>query len=57
MPELHEMHQRQVDRDGNCLFRAASVALSGNFRLAKDVEDARATQLRRDVVGFMRLNK
>jgi hypothetical protein len=57
MPELHEMSERQVDADGNCLFRAATVALSGDCRLAKHVEDASARQLRRDVVEFMRLNK
>jgi hypothetical protein len=57
MPELHEMRERPVDPDGNCLFRAASVALSGDFRMPKHAEDARATQLRRDVVGFMRLNQ
>ena len=57
MPELHEMSERQVDPDGNCLFRAASVALSGNPRLPKATEDAQAGELRRDVVRFMRLNK
>ena len=57
MPELREMSERQVDPDGNCLFRAASVALSGNARLPKADEDARASELRRDVVRFMRLNR
>jgi len=57
MPELHEMREREVERDGNCLFRAATVALSGDCRLHKHVEDAGAKRLRRDVVEFMRLNK
>jgi hypothetical protein len=57
MPELHEMSERPVDPDGNCLFRAATVALSGNYRLAKTAEDAQASDLRRAVVRFMRLNR
>ena len=57
MPELHEMRERAVDPDGNCLFRAASVALSGEFRLPKHAEDARARELRGEVVKFIRLNK
>ena len=57
MSELHEMSERAVAPDGNCLFRAASVALSGEFRLPKHTEDASAKRLRRDVVEFMRLNR
>jgi hypothetical protein len=48
---------RRVDGDGNCLFRAASVALSGDFDLSTEEEDERATQLRSAVVQFMRVNK
>jgi hypothetical protein len=48
---------RRVDGDGNCLFRAASVALSGNFDMSTDEEDESAQQLRSDVVEFMRVNK
>jgi hypothetical protein len=48
---------RRVDGDGNCLFRAASVALSGNFDMSTDEEDERAEQLRSAVVAFMRVNK
>ena len=48
------MRRRRVDPDGNCLFRAASVALSGDFDLRED-EDA--AQLRRDVVVFMLKNR
>ena len=57
MPELHEMSERAVAPDVNCLFLAASVALSGDPRLPKDEEDGSAKKLRRDVVKFMRLNK
>jgi hypothetical protein len=44
------MRCRQVDADGNCLFRAASVALSGDIDFQ---EDESARQLRADVVAFM----
>ena len=48
---------RPVAADGNCLFRAASVALSGDYDLSADEEDKRATELRRLVVVFMRNNR
>lgn len=51
------MRYRRVDGDGNCLFRAASVALSGNFDLSPTQEDESAQQLRIDAVQFMCLNK
>ncbi len=51
------MRCRPVDPDGNCLFRAASVALSGDFHMPKADEDESARQLRSDVITFMRLNK
>jgi hypothetical protein len=57
MPELHEMRQRHVEPDGNCLFRAASVALSRNFKMLKHAEDESARRLRGEVIRFMRLNK
>jgi hypothetical protein len=57
MPELKQMQQRQVARDGNCLFRAASVALSGDTNMGERAEAENARQLRLDVVGFMRANR
>ena len=51
------MRCRRVDGDGNCLFRAASVALSGNFDMSPTQEDESAQQLRIDAVQFMCLNK
>jgi hypothetical protein len=49
-----DMRCRRVDADGNCLFRAASVALSGDIDLH---EDESAAQLRSDVVAFMHKNR
>ena len=57
MPELHAMRERRVDPDGNCLFRAASVALSGRYDMLPREETERARKLRLDVVEFMRKNK
>ena len=57
MPELHAMRERQVDPDGNCLFRAASVALSGNYGMSQEEEDVSARSLRQQVVRFIRNNK
>ena len=51
------MYFRPVEADGNCLFRAASVALSGDFELSRETEARHATQLRSDVVDFMRKNR
>ena len=51
------MHFRPVEADGNCLFRTASVALSGDFDLPREKEATHATQLRSDVVCFMRKNR
>lgn len=51
------MRCRPVDPDGNCLFRAASVALSGDFDLSRQHEDESAKRLRSDVVAFMRKNR
>ena len=48
------MRCRRVDPDGNCLFRAASVALSGDFDFQ---EDESASELRGQVVDFMRKNR
>jgi hypothetical protein len=56
MPELGQMQQRPVAPDGNCLFRAASVALSGDTRMCQQAEAESARKLRRDVVAFMRAN-
>jgi len=56
MPELRQMQQRSVAPDGNCLFRAASVALSGDASMDKRAEAESAAKLRRDVVAFMREN-
>jgi hypothetical protein len=52
-----EMRCRTVDRDGNCLFRAASVALAGNYDMPKEDEAAGARQLRSAVIKFIRDNK
>ena len=57
MPELHAMRERRVDPDGNCLFRAASVALSGMYSMPQEEEDASARTLRQEVVRFIRQNK
>ena len=51
---VQNMRCRRVDPDGNCLFRAASVALSGDFHFE---EDESATELRSEVVTFMRKNR
>ena len=53
----HDMYFRPVEADGNCLFRAASVALSGDFDLPRETEARHAKQLRSDVVDFMRRNR
>jgi hypothetical protein len=57
MPELRQMQQRPVAPDGNCLFRAASVALSGDTNMCERAEAESARKLRRDVVAFMRDNE
>ena len=51
------MRCRTVDADGNCLFRAASVALSGDYNLSAGEEYDMATELRSAVVAFMRKNR
>jgi hypothetical protein len=48
---------RRVDGDGNCLFRAASVALCGDMDMPERDEQESAWQLRRAVVDFMRANE
>ena len=48
MSHAHDMYFRPVEADGNCLFRAASVALSGDFELSREEETRHATQLRSD---------
>jgi len=50
------MQQRSVAPDGNCLFRAASVALAGDMDMREAAEEQSARKLRRDVVEFMRAN-
>ena len=57
MAHARDMYFRSVEADGNCLFRAASVALSGDFDLPRETEARHATQLRSDVVDFMRKNR
>jgi hypothetical protein len=57
MPELKQMQHRTVAADGNCLFRAASVALSGDIDMRERDEEESARQLRRAVVDFMRANE
>jgi hypothetical protein len=56
MPELRQMQQRSVAPDGNCLFRAASVALARDMDMRESAEEQSARKLRRDVVEFMRAN-
>ena len=56
MPELRQMQQRSVAPDGNCLFRAASVALAGDMDMREPAEEQSARKLRREVVDFMRAN-
>ena len=50
------MKRREVQRDGNCLFHAATVAASaeGFYNMAGEEEMRHAQQLRADVVEFMR---
>ena len=50
------MRRREVQRDGNCLFHAATVAASaeGFYNMAGEEEMRHAQQLRADVVEFMR---
>jgi hypothetical protein len=53
------MKLRQVWADGNCLFRAATVAASEDafYNMSPEVERETATKLRLDVVQFMSENE
>jgi hypothetical protein len=50
------MKRREVQRDGNCLFHAATVAASaeGFYNMVGEEEARHAGQLRADAVDFMR---
>lgn len=50
------MKLRQVGADGNCLFRAATVAASEDafYNMSPEVERETALKLRLDVVNFMK---
>ncbi len=50
------MKRREVQRDGNCLFHAATVAASaeGFYNMVGEEEARSAQQLRADAVAFMR---
>ena len=53
------MKRRQVGADGNCLFRAATVAASQDafYNMSPEVERESALKLRLDVVRFMSENE
>jgi len=53
------MKRRQVGADGNCLFRAATVAASEDafYNMSPETERETATKLRLDVVQFMSQNE
>jgi len=54
--ERDVMRKREVQRDGNCLFHAATVATSPEwfYNIAGEEELKNAQQLRADAVEFMR---